>query len=244
MVEFEEFTFVIPGHSPETIPLARLMEYLREFITVLGDPLDVHLLAINPGSVSPQFCAAPQAASQVRRNVGRFSRGDGTAKQRAAAKRIARMVRDDAPDGTKFVLLRSKAEVLLEIPPAPADPEVVTGIKQPTSLSGQLISVGGVSETASIEIRDRGGETFRNIKAPRGLAKSLAQHLWEPVRLIGMGNWTRSTEGRWQLDRFDVQSYDELRNEGLSKAIENLQNANVQWPEDALNRLNKERGDS
>jgi hypothetical protein len=241
MVAFEEFTFVIPGYTPETIPLARLMEYLKELIAVLGDPKDVHLAAINPGSVSPILHISPREALSVRDRVQRFRCGKGSARQRSAAGKIANMLRQDAPGLAKTVVLSSQNMVLFEIASAPATPEALTGISQPTTLTGQLTRIGGLSETASLELLDSAGETFRGIKAPRQLAKGLAKLLWEPVRLTGTGNWTRSADGKWQLDRLDVQSFDVPNNQSLSTVIEHLRSAEVDWPEDILDRLSKER---
>jgi hypothetical protein len=77
--------------------------------------------------------------------------------------------------------------------------------------------------------------------AKRGLAKELARLMWEPVRLSGIGQWCRSEDGIWSLERMQVQSYERLEDEGLGVTLERLRNATVEWPEDAYDKMMADR---
>ena len=48
-------------------------------------------------------------------------------------------------------------------------------------------------------------------------------------------------EGEWHLERMQIQSYERLEEEDLSLVLERLRSLNVEWPDDALDRLRDER---
>ena len=241
MADFEELSFVIPGYTPETIPLNRLIEYLQQMSAVLGEPENMHLIAVKPGSAAPTFHVPKSAALEVRDRAHRVQRGDGTKKQVDAYNRIRRMLRRDSRDAGKPALLRSPLAVVLEIAPAPDDVGILSGVRQASTVDGQLISVGGATEDATLRVQDLEGRILAGFTAKRVLAKELARLMWEPVRLSGVGQWSRSEEGVWELERMQVQSYERLDDEELGFTLERLRGLNVQWPQDADERLAAER---
>ena len=121
MADFEELSFVIPGYTPETMPLGRLIEYLQQMAVVLGDPTNLHLVEIRHSSVAPVLHAPKAIALEARERASRVPRGDGTKRQVDAYNRIRRMVRRDA-SGTEYsgrpALLKTAERVILEIPAA------------------------------------------------------------------------------------------------------------------------------
>lgn len=241
MADYEELSFVIPGYTPETIPLARLIEYLEQMATVLGDPDSLHLVAIKESSVAPVFHAPKAVALEARDRASRIQRGDGTKRQVDAYNRLRRMIRRDSYGSGRSAVLSSGTKVVLEIPAAPDDLGVLSGIRQATTVDGQLIRVGGAGEDASLQVQDLQGRIMSGFTAKRALAKDLAQLMWEPVRLSGIGLWERTSEGEWRLDRMHIQSYERLEDEDLSLMLERLRSLKVDWPIDALDKLRDER---
>lgn len=242
MADFEELSFVIPGYTPDTIPLGRLIEYLQQMSVVLGDPDNLHLIEIRKGSVEPTFHVPKAIALEAKDRAGRVQRGDGTTKQVAAYQRVQRMIRRDARDaGSPVALLKSPQRVLLEIPAAAEEPDALAGIRQASSVDGQLIRLGGAGDDATLQVQDLQGRIMSGFTAKRALAKDLAQLMWEPVRLHGVGIWCRSDRGEWLLDRMQVQSFERLDDEGLGVTLERLRALNVVWPSDADERLSNER---
>jgi len=244
MGDSEELSFVIPGYTPDTIPLDRLIEYLQQMSVVLGDPANLHLIEIRSSSVMPVLHAPKAAALEARDRAQRVQRGEGTKRQTDAYNRIRRMVRRDTV-GVKYAgrpaLLRSADRVILEIPAAPDDSGIVEGLRQASSIDGQLIRVGGAGDDAALQLQDIDGRILSGFTAKRHLAKELAQLLWEPVRLMGIGIWCRNDEGLWSLDRMSVQSYERLEDEDAILTLERLRDLKVEWPEDISERLHRER---
>ncbi len=245
MGDFEDLSFVIPGYVPETMPLDRLIEYLQQMAVVLGDPKNLHLVEIRESSVNPVLRAPIATALEARDRASRVQHGDGTKRQVEAYNRIRRMVRRDAV-GTKYAgrpaLLKTNGRIILEIPAAPDDSGIVEGLRQATTIDGQLIRVGGAGEDAALQVQDIDGRILSGFTAKRHLAKELGQLLWEPVRLAGVGIWCRDSDGVWSLLRMQVQSYERLEDEDATLTLERLRSLDVKWPADALERLQDERG--
>lgn len=241
MADFEELSFVIPGYTPDTMPLNRLIEYLQQMSVVLGDPENLHLIEIRQGSCAPTFHVPKAVALEAHDRAGRVSRGDGTKKQVDAYNRVSRMLRRDARDAGQPAVLRSPKKIILEIPIAADDLGVLSGIRQASTVDGQLIRVGGAGDDATLQVQDLDGRIMSGFTAKRMLAKELARLMWEPVRLSGVGQWGRSDEGAWALERMHVQSYERLDDEGLGVTLERLRSLNVEWPDDAYDKMLAER---
>ena len=113
---------------------------------VLGDPTNLHLVEIRHSSVAPVLHAPKAIALEARERASRVPRGDGTKRQVDAYNRIRRMVRRDA-GGTEYAgrpaLLKTAERVILEIPAAADDSGLVDGLRQATTIDGQLIRMGG-----------------------------------------------------------------------------------------------------
>jgi hypothetical protein len=245
MADFEELSFVIPGYTPETMPLDRLIEYLQQMAVVLGDPKNLHLIEIRKSSVAPVLHAPKETALEARDRARRVQSGDGTKRQIEAYNRIRRMVRRDASGdeyGGRSAVLRAAERVILEIPPAPDDSGIIEGLRQPTTIDGQLIKVGGAGDNAALQLQDLDGRILSGFTASRHLTKELAPLIYEPVRLIGIGQWCRRADGVWQLERMLVQSYERLEDEDATITLERLRDLSVEWPDDAWERLRDERG--
>ena len=241
MADYEELNFIIPGYTPETMPLGYLIEYLQQMVVVLGDPDDLHLIGIKEGSCAPVLHVPKATALAAIDRVGKVARGEGTGKQHVAYNRIQRMVRRDAGSAARPALLRNSNRLLLEIYAAPEEVSVLTGIRQASTIDGQLIRVGGAGEMAKLQVQDLDGRILSNITAKRSIAKDLAQWLWEPVRLSGIGQWGRSAEGEWFLEAMQVQSYERLEDESLGVTLERMRSAYVSWPDNVDELLRDQR---
>jgi hypothetical protein len=241
MAEFEEFSFVIPAYTPETMPLDRLIEYLQQISAVIGDAANLHLIKIDKSSTAPTFIVPKRAALQAKERAAQFNRGDGTREQARAYNRLRRMVRRDAPEARRPAVLSSAAKVILEIPAAPEDSGALTGIRQASTFDGVLVSIGGVGDAASVRLQTLDGQVVSGFTATRTVAKDLAKLIYEPIRVSGPGIWGRSEEGVWGLERMQIQSFEPLDDEPLREVLARLRSVEVEWPADTFERLRLER---
>jgi hypothetical protein len=237
MADFEELEFVIPAYTPETMPLNRLLEYLEQIGAVIGAPAEMHLVRIEHSSTKPVFRVPVPSATRARDTALAISRGDGTAKQRGAYERIRKMVRKD---GGKNALLNDHRGVVLSFPAAPED-VAIFGIRQAGHFDGLLNRVGGSGDFSSIQMQELNGDVISGFSASRYLAKEMAALLYEPLRVHGQAIWDRSTTGRWKLTSMHIQSYERLGDDSLEDVVKELKAAPVNWPDDADQRLQRER---
>jgi hypothetical protein len=237
MDEFDELAFVIPAFTPETMPLDRLLQYLREIAELFGVAHDMHLVRIERSSTTPVFKMKLAVADAARKHVGLIRQGKGTARQQRAYQQIRQMARRD---GDGLVSLNDRHGVILDFPPEP-DTAEITDVRQATTFDGVLLRIGGSGENIPILMQGLGGETHAGFTAPRSLAKQMARQIFEPVRVSGIGSWDRSASGTWTLVRMLIQSYEPLEAEELGDVMARLRAAPVVWPPDADEQLRAER---
>jgi hypothetical protein len=237
MEDFDELEFVIPGFTPETMPLDRLLLYLQEIAEVVGVASDMHLVRIEPSSTKPVFKMPTPMANEARERVSRVRRGEGSAKQRRAYSRIRQMVRRD---GGTPASLKDRTGVILDFPPE-AEVGPIVGVRQPTSFDGVLLRVGGTGDFIPILMQGLNEEVFSGFSALRSVAKEIAPRIFEPLRVHGLGSWDRNQAGEWKLAKMLVQSFEPLQDESLEGVMRKLRAAPVAWPENADELLQADR---
>ena len=235
MADFERFEFVVPGYTPDTMPLDRLIEYLTQLTVILGNPSDLHLVGIEKSSTKPVLIMPHHAAVKARHRARETWEGGGSARQRSAYNRIRRMVADD---GGKPAVLTSRQITILEFSSVDlgADQEI-SSMRQASSVAGELIRVGGDSEFDQILLKEFSGDVVSGCFATKEVAKQLAKCLHEHVRLHGIASWSRDRRGKWQISRMKVLTFETLENDSLSEAIAEAQAAVGEWPEDLVEKL-------
>ena len=239
MAEYEEIKLVIPVHTPETMPLGRLVEYLQEIAAVMGDVAqDMHLVRLVKSSTKPVFRMAAGPAQRAREQTAAVRTGRGNQQQRNAFNNVRRMVREDGGRPAKLI---DRTGVLLNFEPDEALPDVVAAVRQVTSFDGTLRRVGGSGDMIPILMEKLDGEVQSGFSAPRVLAKAMGQLLFDPLRVSGIGNWQRHRDGRWTLSAMLIQAYEPLEDEDLKETFRRLRNAPVKWPANADDVLAAER---
>ncbi len=94
-------------------------------------------------------------------------------------------------------------------------------MNQVGNISGVVVRVGGVGDSIPV-LMESEGEHVAGCHTNRHLAKSLAHHLFEPVRLSGRGYWMRDAEGRWLLKHFRIDGFKTLEPTTLGSALTEL----------------------
>lgn len=234
-----EYRFKIDAYTPATIPLARLAEYLEEVAVVLGERSAVHFSHLEEGSTVPVLKIDKEARPKVLDRIESLGRGDAPRDALNAFRNINRKLRDD--NATGVLQTRKRGGVILCFPGRELVEDRFPSVRQDGSLDGVVVRVGGTDETVPILLQSE-GEAISGIHADRRVAKALAQHLFEPVRLHGKGRWSRDLDGVWALVDFKAESFDILKEVPLSVAIEDIRGVAVEWGSEAYNELRLIRG--
>jgi len=140
-------------------------------------------------------------------------------------------------------VLISQSATILEFPSVDlgADQEIGS-VRQASSVTGELIRVGGETEFDQILLREISGTVIAGCFATKEVAKDLAKHLHEYVRLNGIASWHRDRHGKWQLARMKVQTFEMVDDESLSEAVAAVQATITDWPDDLSDTLLRMRG--
>jgi len=229
-----EYRFKIDAYTPDTIPMARLAEYMHELSDMLGEPTAVHFERLEPGSTVLVHRIEREAVPKVRERVSNVRRGEGPREALRAYRTINRFLRDDNAVG--FLQDKKSRAVIIRFPGREEAEEKFASVRQHGSIDGIVIRVGGADETVPIwlEAEDK---QITGCFTTRAIAKQLGMRLFEPVRLFGRGKWSRDSEGTWSLVDFRIESFEPLEDVSLSKALANLRAIPTEWSDNAYDEL-------
>ncbi len=219
MKDADEYRFVIDAYTPDTLPMARLAEYMADLARLLGRTERVHFVRLDAGSAALAHRVDPEAAPEVRNRLHALKRGEAPEDAARAFKTLDRRLADD--DAVGSLREGGGAEVIRF--PGRERPQPLTfgAFNQPGVLDGVLIRVGGRDDTVPVHLRD--GETVHMCNATRDMARRLAVHLYGPtLRVRGDGRWERDADGVWTMKRFNIAEFDELDDAPLGEIVGRL----------------------
>jgi hypothetical protein len=231
-----EYRFEIDAFSPDTIPLARLSQYLGDLARMMGEQANVHLARIEKGSTVPVIRVDWEAEPKVRERLRAVKFNEGPAEPRRAFKEINKRLVEDNANGVLVDPGRSK---VLRFPGRDAATQVEFGpIVQISVFEGIPIRIGGEADPVPVHLED--GDVRHIIHAPRRLAKGIAEHLFTAViRVEGKSRWIRNRLGDWEMQSFYAQEFEVLREGDIRSDVESLRKIEGEWKtlDDPLSNL-------
>lgn len=200
-----EYTFRIDVFTPDTLPMARLAEYLAALADLIGHKENTHFSRIEKGSARLVSCVEEQDVPKVQRRLEAVLSSappHGTAK---AFKTLDDMLAEDNAVGE---IIGPAGAIIIPFPGrVRPKPLIFPAFRQDGSIDGRIVSIGGRDKTAHVTLQD-GTITYTNIDLNRDVARELAKHLYgAKIRLFGSGRWERHPEGTWKLLTFTVDRY-------------------------------------
>jgi hypothetical protein len=249
MNDARRLIFYIDAYSPETIPMAKLADYMADFAALLGKENAVHFAGLEKGSTKLAARVAFEDVPKVTTRLHDIRRGNPPKDAARLFAQIDDRLAYDNAVGRIFIEADAGA--------APAELLAFPGRDRPKaqsygpftqegSLDGILISVGGKNEPISIRLQN-GETTYSNCETNRSIARELGKHLFEPIRIHGTGRWMREMNGTWTLRAFRVHRFDVLDKDSLREAVTALRGvpgSGWQGVADPLGELADLRGDS
>lgn len=204
----ERLSFRIDSYTPDTLPMARLAEYLAQLAILYGSEERVHFEKLKKGSAILQVAVEEPAFPKVYQRLQSVKSGDPDPEAHKAFKAIDKLLRQDNAVGT---LSRPAVGKILEFPGRKLPIAETHIIQQPTTIDGVVIKIGGRDETIPVLLQDQEGKAFRAEIRGKANAKELSKYYLEsPLRFHGQGKWIRYPNGEWELDLLYIQSYEEL----------------------------------
>lgn len=207
------YTLRIIGSSPNTLPLDRLALYLQEMSKLLGHSEKVHFDRLVKGSAAVRVWVEDSVAPEVRRRTRLAVAGSKEAPPEAVESlvRINSLLRQD---GKRAQLKDPEGAVIYPFPGARQAAENPLIVDEDCSVVGQVIRIGGKDDTIPMLLKGTDGEDYRCSIRGTDLAKDIAAHyLSAPIEVSGKGRWRREVSGEWILERLQVRSFRELRDD-------------------------------
>lgn len=221
MNDDKRLIFYIDAYSPDTIPMAKLAEYMADFAALLGRENAVHFAGLEKGSTKIKARIEFEDVPKVTTRLSDIRRGSPPPDAAKAFAQIDARLANDNAVGRIFVEGQegiATAE-LLAFPGRDRPKAQSYGpFNQEGSLDGLLISVGGKDETISLRLQN-GTTTYSSCETTRTIARELGKHLFEPVRIHGTGRWMREADGQWTLRSFRVHRFEVLGKNSLRDTV-------------------------
>ena len=141
----KELRFTIEGTSPNTLPMAQLVEYLKQLATVLGNEDAVHFLRVEEGTAGCAIAIDEGREEAVITRARNVKRGQGPKEAVKAKRSLQDMLREDERSAE---LEWEEGEIILDFPlPSQKTQETFGPFWQDGSVDGMLVMIGGIDET-------------------------------------------------------------------------------------------------
>ncbi len=229
MPEPEQIEFYIDAFTKETMPMARLAEYLKDLAVLLGHKASVHLIGVEGGSTRPQILIDAADVPKIRDRVNAVRMSDAPEDAMRAYRAIDdRLARDNAK-GTLVSRTHSDNKII-EFPGRDRT-QAIRPFSQPGVLDGVVMAVGGRDNPPTVHLQDE-SKTYV-CHASRALIKQIAPYIYEtPIRVSGNGRWERNLSGDWILARFTIHDFTPLKDTPLQSLVASIRSEKLsQWGE-------------
>lgn len=217
----KSYTLYIDAFTPETIPMARLAQYMQTLAALLGNESAVHFDQVKSGSTQLAARVDHEYVPKVEQHLARVRAGEGPGDALKAQEEINRLLADDNASGYVYEGEDRTAQILVFPGVTRPKPVIYGPFNQEGTLDGVLISVGGADQTAHIQLQN-GDLKYTNIETDRETARRLGKHMYEPLRITGTGRWLRDGDGDWILKKFRMTDFQVLQMDSLVDAVGKL----------------------
>ena len=152
------YRFVIQEkYTPETLPVARLAEYMSKMATLLGEKSRVHFVRMQGGSAALVQEVEPEAHATVRERIHAMRENAGPPDARQAYEALNGLLVNDRTSGylSDDDAPQASGARLLEFPGAARDGGVDYGpFTEISELQGMVIRVGGELNEVPVHLKD------------------------------------------------------------------------------------------
>ena len=243
MSDGREFRFKIDAYTRETIPMARLAEYMADLAVMLGETPNVHFLRIEDGSAVLIQKIDDVALPKVNVRIREVRDGRGSQGAMKAYHRTNKRLQQDNSIG---LLSEEDGAEIIRFPGREEEERVSFGaFNQDGSLDGRIILIGGTGDPVPVHIRQ--GASVYNCLASLDVATTLGPYMFHyELRVRGTGRWLRDEDGAWVMQRFSISSFQVLDEKSLADVVAGLRNVpGSGWRDvaDPFEELKEIRGD-
>lgn len=218
MATYKKITFIIDGYTPDTLPIGRLAEYIKNFANLVGPNSNVRFQRVGKGSAALINRAPQETVPEVRARIAAAQQGEGPKEAVNGLTGLKGMLAQDVTSGR----IKEESRKIIEFP-KPTTP-LYGPVYEEGTLEGIVIRIGGKDQTIHIHLKD-GERVYPCYTTDLAKAKALRSYLLEyekPIRISGKGKWCKSPNGAWDLLDFKIADYEPLSNDELQQVLERM----------------------
>lgn len=224
-----EYRLVLEGFTPDTIPMARLAEYMQQLAKMLGQEAFVHFQRVENNCTALVSKIDRRDIGKVGARVRAIRSQSAPADAMKAFGTINNMVGED---GTTAVL-RERSATIIRFPGTRPSQIQAFEVPDEGTVIGYLYMLSDARNEFHARIRLESGGTLMCTVTDE-IAKKLREHLFEAVKVSGPGLWTRSPSGDWAPNKLDIKDVVGADSKNLRSIIDELRRLDIEWPEDAI----------
>jgi hypothetical protein len=222
-VEPVEYVFQIDVFTPDTLPMARLAEYLAALAKMIGHADHTHFMRVEHGSAKLVHKVDAVDAPKVETRLNSVRLGSAPTDAMAARRVLDDLLANDNAIGALSEAATGRVVVSFLGRDRPK-PMSFPPFRENTTIDGQVVSIGGRDSTAHATLQD--GDVFHvNLSMKREIARELAKLLYGPmVRVHGNGRFERQPDGVWKMHDFRVERFETLDERSVADTLSNIRN--------------------
>lgn len=217
-----EYRFKIDVFTPETISMSRLAEYMADYAALLGEKPNVHFSRMEKSSAVQVAIVDEPSIEKVNNRLTEVINGTAPDEAMKIYKRLdERLALDNTTGELSGGIFKGSNIIKFQgcNRPKPIDYGIV---KEAGELDGIVHRVGGKDKTIPVLLIGFEGEEYK-CNTSVEMSKELIKHyLGNPIRVSGIGKWRRTPEGVWDMEEFNIHSFDVLDDTPLEQVITEL----------------------
>lgn len=215
-----EYRFKIDAYTPETMPMARLAEYMADLAQLFGETAAVHFVRVDSGCVVLVHKVDQEAVPKIEDRIARTRHGDGPPEAMSAYHRLNQKLRKDNGTGE---IQRATGAQILEFPgKREIQPVSFGAFIQEGTIDGIVIRLGGRQDPVPVHI-ESGAMIYSVCQASKAIARRLRHHMFDDeLRFFGSGKWFRDDVGAWIMQRFTIANFEPLDSRPLTDVVAEL----------------------
>jgi hypothetical protein len=216
-----QYLFKIDAYTPQSIPMARLAEYMAELAAMLGHEENVHFVKLQSGSTILVNEIEREAFPKVRERVHLVRANEAPPGALKAYRKLNDLLMHD--NASAVLIPPEGTRPILKFPGREREKRLVYGpFNQDGVLDGILIRIGGESDPVPVHLQ-QAEDKLHICEAKRTVAMELAPYYLKcPLRVTGNGRWFRDEDGEWVMKRFTILHFEPLKDEKLSAVLNRL----------------------
>jgi len=220
VANINQYRLKIDAFDIDSLPMARLAEYMAELSALLGKREHVHFSHLEKGSAILVSIVEPVALPEVTKRIELVVQGDGPKDAMQAYRNLDTML---AKDNAVAELMAPGMNTIIAFHGRTRPKPMRYGpFREDGSLDGRIIRIGGRDDTIPVWLKNGDVEYHCNVRGEDVARRLAPYYLNGIVRLHGSGKWLRDENGSWILQQFDISDFEVLDDSPLADVVSKL----------------------